>query len=294
MRYATGVVLVAVASALWSLMGLAIRQIEVADTWAVLFWRSAGMIPVLVAFIDWRSGGRAFERLRATGWTGVAGGAGLVLAFSGAIYAIQATTVANAVFLFAASPFLTAALGRIVLGEAVRPATWGAMALALVGMAVMVREGLALGALDGNLAALASAAGFAVFTVTLRRGRLGDMMPAVVIGGMMSMLLAAVVLAATGAPLMVPAAEIAVALAMGAVILAAGMVLYTLGSQAVPAAELALITMIEAMLAPIWVWLILGETASVATLYGGVAVLGAVALNALTGMRRAPLAPPVT
>jgi len=93
---------------------------------------------------------------------------------------------------------------------------------------------------------------------------------------------------------MVPAAEIAVALAMGAVILAAGMVLYTLGSQAVPAAELALITMIEAMLAPIWVWLILGETASVATLYGGVAVLGAVALNALTGMRRAPLAPPVT
>ena len=294
MRYATGVVLVAVASALWSLMGLAIRQIEVADTWAVLFWRSAGMIPVLVAFIAWRSGGRAFERLRATGWTGVAGGAGLVLAFSGAIYAIQATTVANAVFLFAASPFLTAALGRIVLGEAVRPATWGAMALALVGMAVMVREGLALGALDGNLAALASAAGFAVFTVTLRRGRLGDMMPAVVIGGMMSMLLAAVVLAATGAPLMVPAAEIAVALAMGAVILAAGMVLYTLGSQAVPAAELALITMIEAMLAPIWVWLILGETASVATLYGGVAVLGAVALNALTGMRRAPLAPPVT
>ncbi|MGA1269485.1 MAG: DMT family transporter [Gemmobacter sp.] len=294
MRYATGVVLVAVASALWSLMGLAIRQIEVADTWAVLFWRSAGMIPVLVAFIAWRSGGRAFARLRATGWTGVAGGAGLVLAFSGAIYAIQATTVANAVFLFAASPFLTAALGRIVLGEAVRPATWGAMALALVGMAVMVREGLALGALDGNLAALASAAGFAVFTVTLRRGRLGDMMPAVVIGGMMSMLLAAVVLAATGAPLMVPAAEIAVALAMGAVILAAGMVLYTLGSQAVPAAELALITMIEAMLAPIWVWLILGETASVATLYGGVAGLGAVALNALTGMRRAPLAPPVT
>ena len=293
MRYATGVMLVAVASALWSLMGLAIHQIEVADTWAVLFWRSAGMIPVLVAFIAWRSGGRPVERLIATGWTGVAGGAGLVLAFAGAIYAIQATTVANAVFLFAASPFLTAVLGRIVLGEAVRRATWGAMALALLGMAVMVREGLALGALDGNVAALLSSVGFAVFTVTLRRGRLGDMMPAVVVGGAMSMVLAAVVLAATGATLWVPPAEIAVALGMGAVILAAGMVLYTLGSQAVPAAELALITMIEAMLAPIWVWLILDETTTVATLYGGAAVLGAVAINALTGMRRAPLAPPI-
>jgi drug/metabolite transporter (DMT)-like permease len=47
------------------------------------------------------------------------------------------------------------------------------------------------------------------------------------------------------------------------------------------------------MLAPIWVWLILDETTTVATLYGGAAVLGAVAINALTGMRRAPLAPPI-
>ena len=42
---------------------------------------------------------------------------------------------------------------------------------------------------------------------------------------------------------------------MGAGTLSLGMVLYTLGSKVVPAAELALLSNIEVMLAPIWVWL---------------------------------------
>jgi drug/metabolite transporter, DME family len=45
-----------------------------------------------------------------------------------------------------------------------------------------------------------------------------------------------------------------------------GMVLYTLGSRVIPAAELTLLSLIEVLLAPIWVWLALGETASAATL----------------------------
>jgi hypothetical protein len=71
--------------------------------------------------------------LRAVGVAGVIGGMGLVGAFGGAIYAIQTTSVANAVFLFAAAPLITALLARAVLGERVRPETWGAIALALVG-----------------------------------------------------------------------------------------------------------------------------------------------------------------
>ncbi|MDT8854194.1 DMT family transporter [Paracoccaceae bacterium Fryx2] len=293
MRYGTGVVLVVLAGVLWSAMGLAIRQITVAGTWEVLFWRSVGMVPVLFAYIAWASGGHPLRRLRKVGVAGVVGGLGLVFAFAGAIYAIQATTVANAVFLFAASPFLTAILGWFLLRERVRGATWAAIAVAGVGMFIMVREGLAAGAMAGNVAALLSALGFAAFTITLRWGRLEDMMPAVVLGGLFSMAVAAVVLQVQGGTLWVPLPDIGVAMAMGAVQLATGMALYTLGSRVIPAADLTLLSMVEVLLAPIWVWLLLGETATAATFVGGAILMAAVAGNALSGMRRKPVAPPM-
>jgi drug/metabolite transporter, DME family len=294
MAYRNGVIMVLTAAVLWSLMGLMIRQIEQAGTWAVLFWRSAGMIPVLLIVIRLRMGPGVFAQVLAVGWPGVVGGLGLVLAFAGAIFAIQATTVANAVFLFSASPFLTAILGLILLREPVRGATWWAILVAGVGMFVMVREGLAAGALAGNVAALLSALGFAVFTLALRWGKLSEMMPAVVLGGVFAMVTAAGVSLVQAETLLVPAGDIAISMAMGAVILAFGMALYTLGSRVIPAAELTLLSMIEVMLAPIWVWLLLGETASAGTFLGGAILLAAVAFNALSGARRKPLAPPVT
>lgn len=294
MRYGTGVVLVIIAAALWSLMGLMIRQIEVAGTWSVLFWRSAGAIPVLLAVIWWRSGGQVLARIAGVGLPGMVGGLGLVLAFAGAIFAIQTTTVANAVFLFSASPFLAAVLGWLILKEPVRQATWIAILLAGAGMFIMVREGLAAGALAGNAAALLSALGFAVFTLALRWGKLSDMMPAVVLGAVFSMAVAAIVAPAIGTGLGAPAQDIAISMAMGAIILAVGMVLYTAGSKVIPAAELTLLSMVEVMLAPIWVWLFLGETASAGTFLGGAVLMAAVAFNALSGARRKPLAPPLT
>ncbi|SDI55318.1 DMT family transporter [Lutimaribacter saemankumensis] len=293
MGYAAGAALVAVAALLWSMMGLAIRNIEVAGTWAILFWRSAAMVPVLLTFVALRGRRPLGAALRDTGRAGLIGGAGLVLAFAGAIFAIQSTTVANAVFLFSAAPFLAAGLGWALLGERVRATTWAAMCVALFGLLVMVREGLALGALAGNLAALGSALGFAIFTLALRWGRLGNMMPAVAIGGALSMAVALIMLAVTGQPLWVPLPDILVSMLMGAGLLAVGMALYTIGSQVVPAADLTLISMIEVMLAPVWVWLFLGEEASSATLWGGVIILCAVTLNALGGMRRKPALPPI-
>lgn len=289
MKYTTGVVLVLCAGVLWSVMGLAIRQMEVASTWHILFWRSLGILPVLLGFIAWRSGGKPWGRLCSVGLPGLLGGIGLIVAFAGAIFAIQSTTIANAVFLFAASPFLAAVLGWLLLGERVRPATWIAIAVAGAGMFIMVREGLAAGALSGNIAALLSALGFAIFTLALRWGKLSDMMPAVVIGALFSMLVALIVLWSQGSSVFVPLHDIAISIAMGMILLGFGMVLYTLGSTVVPAAELTLLSMTEVLLAPIWVWLLLSETASSATFVGGAILMAAVAGNALSGIRRKPV-----
>jgi drug/metabolite transporter (DMT)-like permease len=293
MTYGRGIALVLVAATLWSLTGLAIRLIGDAGTWAILFWRSAGMIPVLALWVVATAGGRPLARVRQVGIAGVVGGCGLVLAFFGAIYSFENTTIANAVFLFAAAPLLTALLGRIILGEDVRRGTWVAIAVAAVGVLLMVREGLSTGALIGNLAALGSALGFAAFTVTLRWGRLDDMMPAVVLGGAFSMIAAGAVSVAAGEPLAVAPRDVAIALTIGAALLGAGMILYTLGSRAVPAAELALLSMVEVLLAPVWVWLVLGETATAGAWAGGTIILVAIAFNALTGIRRKPVAPPL-
>ncbi|MDH3263237.1 MAG: DMT family transporter [Paracoccaceae bacterium] len=289
--YLRGAALVVGGAVLWSMMGLAIRLIGDATTWQILFWRSLGMAPVLFAFIAWRSGGRPFARIRAAGLTGLAGGLALVFAFAGAIYAIQSTTVANAVFLFAASPLITALFAWPLLREPVRRGTWAAIAVAVVGILMMVREGLALGALAGNVAALASAAGFAVFTLALRRGRLGDMLPAVMLGGVLSVIAAGAVLTATGEGLAVAPRDALIAMAMGVVLLGGGMVAYTMGSRALPAADLALLSMVEVMLAPVWVWLILAETASAGTFLGGAILLGALIGNALSGMRHRYITP---
>ena len=119
-------------------------------------------------------------------------------------------------------------------------------------------------------------------------------MPAVVLGGVFSMITAAIVSVAQAETLLVPLQDIVTAMGMGAVILAIGMALYTLGSRVIPAAELTLLSMLEVLLAPIWVWVFLDETASAGTFVGGAILLAAVAFNALSGARRKPLAPPVT
>ncbi|MFN3262904.1 MAG: hypothetical protein ACE37J_20335 [Pikeienuella sp.] len=85
---------------------------------------------------------------------------------------------------------------------------------------------------------------------------------------------------------------VAAALATDAVLPGAGMTFRTIGSRAAPVAEPTLITMIEALLAHVWVFLLLAEQASVNTLLGGAVALSAVAANTLNWARRRPPAPP--
>lgn len=287
MRYGTGMALVLAAGTLWSFQALIIRQIGDAGPWTILFWRSLAMLPVLLLFISWRSGGSPLPVIRKAGIAGVLGGIGLIAAMGGAIAAFQWTTVANAAFLLAASPFLAALLGRAILGETVAPRTWTAIAIALVGIFVMVREGLAAGAWLGNLAALVSALGFAAFTVALRWRRTDDSLPSVVLGSLFSIIAGAIIASRLGQPLAVSTPDLLWCVLMGVVTLSGGMILYTLGSKVVPSAELALLSNTEVMLAPFWVWLLMGETASTGTFVGGAILLAAILFNAFAGARRA-------
>ena len=281
--------LVLMAGVFWSTMGLGIRNIEAANVWQILVYRSFALAIFLFIVISIRSGFKPVKTIKRSGLAGVIGAFGLVMAFSGGIYAIQTTTVANAMFLFAAAPFFTAILGWLILRESVRKATWLATLLAIVGIAIMVVDGISLGQMTGNVMALLSALGFAIFTIALRWGKLEDMLPAVFLAGIFAMIISAIICLAQDFTLLLSVNDASIALAMGVFQVGAGLTIYTVGSKVVPAAELALLSMTEVLLGPIWVWIFMGETASFYTLVGGVVLLIAIAGNALTGLRRKPL-----
>ena len=287
--YLRGVVLVLLAGVFWSSMGLGIRGIEVANVWQILFYRSWALGAFLFILITFRSGYKPIATIRRAGVASVIGGMGLVIAFAGGIYAIQTTTVANAMFLFAAAPFLAAALGWIVLRESVRKATWVAMIFALAGITVMVVNGVSAGRLGGNLSAIGSASGFAIFTIALRWGKLEDMLPAVFLGGVFAIIVSGGVCHIGGYGFDVPGNDIAIALSLGVFQVGLGLAVFTIGSKVVPAAELALLSMTEVLLGPLWVWLFIGETVSLYTLIGGFILMLALVGNAVSGLRRTPV-----
>ncbi len=289
LSYVSGVMLVLLAGVFWSSMGIGIRLIEEANVWQILLYRSSALATFLFVIITLRSGSRPLMAIRKVGIAGAIGAAGLVIAFAGGIYALQTTSVANAMFLFASAPFLAALLGWIILRENVRKATWVAMLVAMVGIAIMVLNGISAGRLVGNISAIVSASGFAIFTIALRWGKLEDMMPAVFLAGVFALVTSALVCWFEGYSFTIPLNDIGIALALGVFQVGLGLTVFTIGSKVVPAAELALLSMTEVLLGPFWVWLFRGETADLYTLAGGVVLMLAIAGNALSGLRRKPI-----
>lgn len=282
------VLFVFAAGVLWSTIGLAIRLIDEAVVWQILLYRSISLTLFLYIVIRIRSGESPFAQVRRAGFPAVIAGLSLVAAYSGGIYAIQNTSVANAMLLFATSPFMTAVLGWIVLREPVRTATWVAIAAAIGGIAIMVADKSGSVALKGSLAALGSAFGFAVFTVSLRWGRTGEMLSAVFLSGLFAIGITFAICIGLGLSVVLSPNDGGIAMGMGVFQIGAGLILYTLGSRSLPAAELALLSLAEVLLGPLWVWLFLGETATANTLVGGVVLLAAIAGNALSGKRHRP------
>lgn len=266
--------------------GLLVRLIADAGLWQIIVYRGLGLLATLLLLIAWRYRGDLATPFRRAGPSAAVGGLCIAGSFISFIYALTHTTVANTLFLLAVAPLLAAVLGQVVLGETVRRATWFAMAGALLGVGAMVADGLEAGGLQGNLAALSAALGFAGFTVALRWGRAADMTPAVCYAGLFSTTIGAGVALLFGFGLEVSAHDLGLCLLLGVAQVGCGLWLYTMGSRFLPAAELTVLSLAEVVFGPIWVWLALGEAPTALGLIGGVIVLAAITGNALSGVRR--------
>ena len=280
-RHATGAALVLTAGALLSLAGITFRHIEAANGWQILFYRSMTFFVVVTLWLAIRYRTRIVQAFVRTGRPGLVVAICLGLGSASYVFALLLTTVANALFIISSAPFITAILGWIVLRERVRTITWIMMTLALAGISLMVVNGIQSGRLLGNIVAFGPAVSFAIMLVTLRRAGDRDMIPAICLAGLVGATLGF----AMSDTLVLSRHDLVLCLFLGVVQYTGGFVLITLGARHLPAAEVALLSLGETVLAPIWVWIGVGEVPAHLTLVGGAVVLSAVVVQALTKAR---------
>jgi drug/metabolite transporter, DME family len=153
---------------------------------------------------------------------------------------------------------------------------------------MIAAPGLGPGRVAGTVLALGSAACFALFSIMLRRGRLLDTTPYLLIGAVLSALICALLLLLVRGPggRLIRGHDLLACAVMGIVQIGCGLVAFTLGSRHLPAADLTLLAQTEVILAPVWAWLVIGEIPAVWTLAGGALVLAAVTVQAAVGARR--------
>jgi drug/metabolite transporter (DMT)-like permease len=275
-RHPRGIAYMVIAALCWSSGGILVRALSITNAWEIVYWRSLFMTLFVAGVLVVLHGRRMPQAVAAIGWPGVVSGCFLAGTFFFFIASLTRTTVANTFLLMSVSPFLAAIAGRIVLRERVPGRTWIAMAVAFAGIVVMFADSLDAGRLSGNLLALGVSCCFAAQVTVLRKYHARvDMLPQVMIAGIVSLVLAFVF----APPFAATPRDLGILVAMGCVQLGTGCLLATAASRHLSATELGLLALLEPILGPLWVWAFMGEAPGRAALTGGAIVLGAVIAN---------------
>jgi drug/metabolite transporter (DMT)-like permease len=265
-----GLILVATSTLAWSTAGLFTRAIT-EDLITVIVWRGAfgcaGLLAVLL-YLQGPAGLRGFFQLRRAGWIYAAlSGVGMLCY----ITSLRMTSIAHVAVIYAVVPFLTAGLAWAMLHE--RPSRDSVIAsvAAFVGAVIMV--GLSSdGSLVGDTLALVMTLGMALMVVIARKHPEIPTLPA----GIMSAAISVVLCLPFGVNMAPDADQIWLMAGFGLVNSTIGFSLFLLGSTMIKPIQTALIGALEAPIAPLWVWMMFGETPGPATLVGATVILTAV------------------
>jgi drug/metabolite transporter (DMT)-like permease len=286
-RQRQGQIYVALAAIAWSTAGVLQRQLTL-DTPTQVLGRAIFAGAALLTFVAVVERGRLWDAFRSIGLAGVAVAVCVATASGSFVAALNHSSVARVLFILAVSPVLSALLARLTLGEPITRRAVFAMGLALAGVTLM------LGAPgEGNLAgdglALVAAFAFAVMVVITRWRHDVSMAPATC--------LSQAILVAAFAPFATPGeiggGDVFWLAALGIGQIGLGFALLTVGARLIPATQVGLITLLEVVLGPLWVWLALDERPTTATLAGGAIVIVAIVIQTRAApASEPPLLPP--
>ena len=287
LTHARAVVLMILVTLMWSMAGVVTRQLESARSFEVTFWRSLFTLLSLLLILPFFQGRVVFSRIRHAGpalWiSGVCWG----LMFTAFMVALTMTSVANVLVTMAISPFVTALLARVFIGQRVPARTWLAISLAGVGIAWMYGGQMDLsGQLGGTLVALlvplAAASNWTLVQYSRLHGQQVDMVPAVLVGAVMS----ALVTLPLALPFSASPHDMALLAFLGLFQLAIPCVLSVLCAGVLKAPEVALLALLEVIFGILLAWFGANEVPGANVLTGGTLVIAALLMNELIGWRQ--------
>jgi drug/metabolite transporter (DMT)-like permease len=272
-RRRRGQIYVALAAVAWSTAGVLQRQLTL-DTSTQVFGRAMFAAAALLAYVAVVERGRVAQAFRSVGVAGIAVALCVATASASFIGALNHASVARVLFILAVSPVLAALFARVALGEPITRRTAQAMALALVGVTVMLGAP-GEGSLAGDGLAFLAALSFAVMVVITRWRHDVSMAPATCL----SQVILVVAFLPFASPGEIAGDDVAWLAALGIGQIGLGFALLTVGARLIPAAQVGLITLLEVVLGPLWVWLALDERPSPLTLLGGAIVIIAIVMQ---------------
>ncbi|MES2402049.1 MAG: DMT family transporter [Pseudomonadota bacterium] len=281
------VALMVLVTLLWSIAGVVTRQLESARSFEVTFWRSFFTVLSLLVILPMFQGRAVFAKIRHAGSALWLSGVCWSVMFTAFMVALTMTTVANVLVTMAISPFVTALLARIFIGHRIAPRTWLAIAMAGAGIGWMYGAQADLsqhmgGTLVALLVPLASAANWTVVQHSRRHGQNIDLVPAVLVGAVVSSL----VTLPLSLPFSATAHDVGLLALLGLVQLAIPCVLSVLCAGVLKAPEVALLALLEVIFGILLAWLGANEAPGASVLSGGALVIAALVVNELIGWRQ--------
>jgi drug/metabolite transporter (DMT)-like permease len=259
-----------------------LRHIESADGWQILVYRSFAHFVTLAVFLVFHYRRDTVGRFLDIGRAGLLAAGVLSVGSVFYIMAMLNTTVANVVFIIGASPLLAALAGWLFLRERITRGGFVAMIATVLGIGLMFADGLVSGGMLGNLFALGLTMMYVWYLLILRSHRHLDMLPATCLSGLFTGLIALLFVGDLG----VSNHDLAIILVLGSVQFGFGFMCLTWGTRFIPAAEVALYSLSESILNPLWVWIGVGETPGPYALAGSAVVLASVVTYSIMAIRR--------
>ena len=264
---------VLIAGILWSFGPLVVRYMDQPELvpWQYLFARGITIFILLNIYLFFEEGLDFLNNYKKIGLSGLIGGAGLGTAMISFIWSITHTSAAITLLCLAAMPFMTALLGFLFLKEVISTNVWVAIFTAAVGIVIMALGNFETGSLFGLAFGLLSALGFSIFSVTLRWRKETPKFTTVAFAGFFCAIVSLFILINTDSALISNSRNQSL-FAVHGTLVCLGLILYSIGSKAIPAAELTLLSLTEVIGGIFWVWLpILGinEVPSNTTVIGG-------------------------
>ena len=240
----------------WSLGPYVVRNIDAANSvpWQYLFTRGIVIFLLLNCFLYFEEGIKFYKNYLKVGLSGILGGLGLAIAMISFIWSITNTSAAITLLCLAAMPFITALLSFLFLKEKISLSVWLTIILAAIGIVIMAVGNKNTGSIIGLIFGLASALGFAIFSVTLRWRRQTPKFTTVSIAGLICAIISGFVILNQDLNFLSSSKNQALFATHGSLV-CIGLILYSMGSKHIQAAELTLLSLTEVIGGIFWVWL---------------------------------------